>query len=229
MENKTPIELLIEAIDYSFLKTDGTYDKSLTYPVIDKVKFVKRLLEESRNKEREKKIADANYENEFPLTFNDLKDNGIGVGDIVASKDSSTSKVTNYYLLRNGFPENFNTSLCCNEVGNKLHLYQIGFHWIGDISRFRFRKISDEEKQSFINACIETLKTPMKRADDGHIIFGWSEDQYANILANMIRYGLVSEYMGKKLNSELKKIHGIDLLREYKKNYGCNHPSRLNV
>ena len=35
------LKLLLEAIDYSFLKTDGTYDKSLTYPVIDKVNFIK--------------------------------------------------------------------------------------------------------------------------------------------------------------------------------------------
>lgn len=48
--NKTPLELLLEAIDYSFLKTDGTYDESLTMPVIDKVKWIKRLLiEDARN------------------------------------------------------------------------------------------------------------------------------------------------------------------------------------
>jgi hypothetical protein len=35
---------LVQAIDYSFLKTDGSYDKSLTYPVIDKVNWIKRSL-----------------------------------------------------------------------------------------------------------------------------------------------------------------------------------------
>ena len=35
---------LIEAINYSFLKTDGSYDESLTYPVIDKVNWIKRNL-----------------------------------------------------------------------------------------------------------------------------------------------------------------------------------------
>ena len=38
------LNLLIEAIDYSFLRTDGTYDKALTYPVIDKVRFIKKAL-----------------------------------------------------------------------------------------------------------------------------------------------------------------------------------------
>lgn len=35
---------LLDAIDYSFLKIDGTYDRELTYPVIDKVNFIKKLL-----------------------------------------------------------------------------------------------------------------------------------------------------------------------------------------
>ena len=38
------LNLLLEAIDYSFLRTDGTYDKVLTYPVIDKVRFIKKVL-----------------------------------------------------------------------------------------------------------------------------------------------------------------------------------------
>ena len=38
------LSLLIEAIDYSFLKTDGTYDGDLSYPVIDKVCYVKKQL-----------------------------------------------------------------------------------------------------------------------------------------------------------------------------------------
>lgn len=38
------LNLLLEAIDYSFLRTDGTYDKALTYPVIDKVRFIKKVL-----------------------------------------------------------------------------------------------------------------------------------------------------------------------------------------
>ena len=42
--DKEMLIYLIEAIDYSFLKTDGSYDKSLTYPVIDKVNWIKRNL-----------------------------------------------------------------------------------------------------------------------------------------------------------------------------------------
>lgn len=42
--DKEMLIYLIQAIDYSFLKTDGSYDKNLTYPVIDKVKWIKKCL-----------------------------------------------------------------------------------------------------------------------------------------------------------------------------------------
>lgn len=38
------LHLVLEAIDYSFLQTDGTYKKTLTYPVIDKVLWAKKQL-----------------------------------------------------------------------------------------------------------------------------------------------------------------------------------------
>ena len=47
-----------------------------------------------------------------------------------------------------------------------------------------------------------------------------SQDQYAQILGNMIRENLITKNEGKKLNNKLKKIHGIDLLNLYKRNYG---------
>lgn len=37
---------LLDAIDYSFLQTDGTYDKALTHPVIDKVNYIKKLIKQ---------------------------------------------------------------------------------------------------------------------------------------------------------------------------------------
>ena len=43
--------MLLEAIDYSFLQIDGSYDKSLTYPVIDKVKYIKEKLKNKEGKE----------------------------------------------------------------------------------------------------------------------------------------------------------------------------------
>lgn len=46
MTDKEKLEILIEAIDYSFLNTQGKYDKELTYPVIDKVKFIKKSMQE---------------------------------------------------------------------------------------------------------------------------------------------------------------------------------------
>ena len=43
--------MLLEAIDYSFLQTNGDYDKSLTYPVIDKVRYIKEKLKNKEVKE----------------------------------------------------------------------------------------------------------------------------------------------------------------------------------
>jgi hypothetical protein len=46
MTDKEKLEMLIEAIDYSFLNIKGEYDKSLSYPVIDKVRFIKKSMQE---------------------------------------------------------------------------------------------------------------------------------------------------------------------------------------
>ena len=51
------LRMLLEAIDYSFLQTNGDYDKSLTYPVIDKVKYIKEKL-----KNNEVKVVDLEKE-----------------------------------------------------------------------------------------------------------------------------------------------------------------------
>lgn len=45
------LEMLLEAIDYSFLQSNGDYDKSLTYPVIDKVRYIKEKLKNKEVKE----------------------------------------------------------------------------------------------------------------------------------------------------------------------------------
>lgn len=46
-QTKELLKMLLEAIDYSFAQTDGTYDLTLTYPVIDKVKCIKQKLREN--------------------------------------------------------------------------------------------------------------------------------------------------------------------------------------
>lgn len=44
VDYKKLLDLLIEAIDYSFMRPDGDYNLELTYPVIDKVKYIKKSL-----------------------------------------------------------------------------------------------------------------------------------------------------------------------------------------
>ena len=58
------LRMLLEAIDYSFLQSNGDYDKSLTYPVIDKVKYIKEKLKNNEVKEvdLEKSISDWLFE-----------------------------------------------------------------------------------------------------------------------------------------------------------------------
>ena len=220
---KTPLELLLEAIDYSFLKTDGTYDESLTMPVSDKVQWIKGLIIDARAKEQKRNMEEAVFKEEFPFTFDELKDNDVKVGDIVAAKFSSASKNINYFLLRKGFPEDFNTSLCCSCFDDDdifdMSLYQIGFHYEG-APTYRFRKTTEEERQAFIKACTRALHEPIRKNDSGYIPYGWDEDEYAQVLGNMVRDGLISMDKGKKLSKELEKIHNVDLLKLYKMNYG---------
>ena len=45
------LRMLLEAIDYSFLQTDGSYDKTLTYPVIDKIQYIKEQIKDVETKE----------------------------------------------------------------------------------------------------------------------------------------------------------------------------------
>jgi hypothetical protein len=45
------LNMLLEAIDYSFLQTDGSYDKTLTYPVIDKIQYIKEQVKDVEVKE----------------------------------------------------------------------------------------------------------------------------------------------------------------------------------
>ena len=45
------LKMLLEAIDYSFLQTDGSYDKTLTYPVIDKIQYIKEQVKDVEAKE----------------------------------------------------------------------------------------------------------------------------------------------------------------------------------
>ena len=59
MTDKEKLEMLIEAIDYSFLNTQGEYDKELTYPVIDKVKFIKKSMQEEFVSEELDKAAES--------------------------------------------------------------------------------------------------------------------------------------------------------------------------
>ena len=151
--------------------------------------------------------------------FNELYDKGVRPGDIVAvlSQYFDCGISWDYILLRDGFPDEYNAALCCYKDPRnpeKMHLYQVGFHWCGSLEHLRFRIVNDEEKKDFVNACISRLKTPMtdffRGADIGY---------YAQILNSMLKWNLISKHTANKLNKELEKIHGVNLLKLYRKNY----------
>lgn len=69
MTDKEKLNMLLEAIDYSFWNpTEKDYNRELTYPVIDKVKFVKRMLQEEPVS---KDLEEASYR--FACKCNPLK------------------------------------------------------------------------------------------------------------------------------------------------------------
>lgn len=54
------LNMLLEAIDYSFLQTDGSYNKTLTYPVRDKIQYVKEQIKDV-DLEREQRMKECPY------------------------------------------------------------------------------------------------------------------------------------------------------------------------
>jgi len=152
--------------------------------------------------------------------FEDLEKNGVKSGDIIAYlyNEKENGFCWNYVLLRDTFPNNFDTALCCfkmPEKPNKMTIYQVGFHWCGSTDCLKFRIIGEEEKQEFIETCISRLKMKINKN------MLWDIDIYSQIFAALIKYKLISEDKITNLNEELKIIHGVDLIKYYKKHYGC--------
>lgn len=152
--------------------------------------------------------------------FDELKNLGVKTGDIVAYKSIKLNEgyAWEYVLLRNGFPDEFNTALCCYKdprYPDRTFLTQIGFHWCGSTDSFDFRLINEKEKDDFVSACIDRLKIPYR-----YDYSLWKKEHYAQVLGALIKYNLISEDELSNLNKELKKIHRADLLKYYRKYYG---------
>lgn len=148
-------------------------------------------------------------------TFDELYNQGVRVGDIVAydSLVFDCGLAWDYVLLREGFPQEFNTALCCYKdprTPEKMYINQIGFHWCGSLSYFHFRKITEAERKEFIDTCIKALYKPI--TDE----YGWQLPHYAQILDSLVRYKLISKDKLYKINKDLKDIHNVNLLKEYK-------------
>lgn len=148
--------------------------------------------------------------------FDELQDVGVKPGDIVAFNHRWIDAPWEYVLLSDGFPDKFNTSLCCHKVKQNpesMHLSRIGFCWVGDTDNLHFRLTTNDEKNTFVQACITTLNEPITE------LSFWGKNEYSQILHSMLKWGLISENEANKLNKKLKKLHGVDLLKIYDKFY----------
>lgn len=128
-------------------------------------------------------------------SYDELYDKGVRPGDIVALPSNRFKQGISweYWLIRDGFPTELNTALCCYRDSRNpeiVYLDQIGFHWCGDYDHFDFRIPSNEEKKDFVDACINRLKEPISK----QFPFGWGENEYSQILHSMKKWGLISEY-----------------------------------
>lgn len=147
-------------------------------------------------------------EDEF-IPFDKLAEHGIKPGDIVINKSGDS------FLLRDGFPDDFNTALCCNKLLNgSFHLSQIGFQWVGSTNGIKYRKATDEEREKFKEACIVSLNG---RIYEESI---WKEQEYAQILHSMFQWNLIDKEEHDALNKKLKIRLGVDLKKLYKEVYG---------
>ena len=140
-------------------------------------------------------------------SIEELKELGVGPGDIVAMRSFRTDNgpAWNYYLLKKDFPEEFDTALCCSKdpVHNPehAHLCMLGFHWCGSKDYMRFRLISPKEKKDFVQACIVALQEPFEF---------WDEFHHAQILHGLVRYGLIGDRVKRRLYMDLERVHGVD-------------------
>lgn len=74
--------MLLEAIDYSFLQIDG-YDKTLTYPVIDKVQYIKEQVKKYGSKRDRQDTLKPEIKNDIK---NALGKHGLMRGDKYAAE-----------------------------------------------------------------------------------------------------------------------------------------------
>lgn len=151
-------------------------------------------------------------------TFEELADLGVTRGSIVAYPGTVYENIGvswDYVLLREGtLLGNFDTSICCYKdpryPSQPMNLFQIGFHWQGSTDRFKFRIANEKEIEEFKKACTDVILNPSEF---------WTREEKSQILHNMKRDGLISDYMARKINKQYKDEYGVDLLKVYRKYY----------
>ena len=155
-------------------------------------------------------------------TIEELYGLGVRPGDIVAGQGGKLDCgiCWDYNLIRNGWPEEFNTALVAYKNPKEpttMFPSELGYHWAGKMDSLQFRLVCKEEVEEFVNAWIEALRHP-DNTDDSDFL-GWGLDHYCQIMHALVKWGLINEYQTKKLKAELKKIYGVDLIKEYRKRY----------
>ena len=148
------------------------------------------------------------------IPFDKLIENGIGVGSILKTSNN------NYYLIRDGFPKEFNVALCCNKLVNgDFHLYQLGFHWCGSTDSFKFRLITEYEKCCFIDTCVAVVMNAECYDENNDKWNAFNVADCSQILGSLYRYGLIDNVHYLMINDLIKRTHKVDLIKYFDKHY----------
>lgn len=148
------------------------------------------------------------------IPFDKLIENGIGVGSILKTSNN------NYYLIRDGFPKEFNVALCCNKLVNgDFHLYQLGFHWCGSTNSFKFRLITEYEKCCFIDTCVAVVMNAECYDENNDKWNAFNVADCSQILDSLYRYGLIDKVRYLMINDLIKRTHKVDLIKYFDKHY----------
>lgn len=140
----------------------------------------------------------------------------VKVGDIVVWSSLAEAKGNGgrpyYELLGEECPGLFHSKLSCStKPGGRLSLYRVGTVYCNAFgSEVQIRKATEEEKELFVDACLNVLRTHMLQDSTGEILF-WGPEKYAKIFWCLVRYNLISQKEVKELNKELSQIHRREL------------------
>lgn len=151
--------------------------------------------------------------------FDELKNLGVKVGDIVAYRSTRFDEgyCWEYVLLKEDFPNNLDVALQCYKDPRMPRIMlgaSLGYHWCGSLLGFNFRLINEQEKDDFLNAFIARLRF------EEYPNIGLGDDYKCQVIHALKKYRLLPKKAVDKFNQELQKKFNVNLLKLYTLKYG---------